>query len=234
MAKKNTIANADVADDAAIAQSKIAGLVDALAAKADKSVVDGLLTGNDSVANQIANALKNEDGTAKYETAGAAAAAEAAAKEYADGLAGSYDAQGSAAQALTDAKAYAKEYADGLAGNYDAQGSAAKALTDAKTYTNEQVAIVDGKVAANTSAIEKLNGEGEGSVKSLVDNAVKDSGHAQKTYVDDELDKKLDKTAIDNAAGTYMVTSDGAGGFTYTKVLVATGVDGEGKAEITE
>ena len=36
----------------------------------------------------------------------------------------------------------AKDYADGLAGNYDATGSAAKALADAKTYTNEELTKV--------------------------------------------------------------------------------------------
>lgn len=43
------------------------------------------------------------------------------------------------AQALTDAKAYAKEYADGLAGNYDASGAAEQALTDAKEYVDGKI-----------------------------------------------------------------------------------------------
>lgn len=83
-------------------------------------------------------------------------AAEQNAKDYADGLAGNYDASGAAAQALADAKTYAnglasnydaagsadtalasaKSYADGLAGNYDAAGSATTALNSAKSYAD--------------------------------------------------------------------------------------------------
>ena len=54
------------------------------------------------------------------------------AKEYADGLAGNYDAKGAADTAL----ASAKEYADGLAGNYDAKGAADTAEQNAKDYTD--------------------------------------------------------------------------------------------------
>lgn len=73
-----------------------------------------------------------EEALAGKEAVGAAAAAEAAAKAYADGLTSNYDAKGSAAQALTDAKTYA----DGLAVNYDAAGAADQALVDAKAYTD--------------------------------------------------------------------------------------------------
>jgi hypothetical protein len=47
---------------------------------------------------------------------------------------------GSVKKAEADAKAYAKEYADGLAGNYDASGSAAAAETAAKAYADAEVA----------------------------------------------------------------------------------------------
>lgn len=57
-------------------------------------------------------------------------AAEQNAKDYADGLAGNYDAKGSAATAEQNAK----NYADGLAGNYDAAG-AAKAVQGDTTST---------------------------------------------------------------------------------------------------
>ena len=74
-----------------------------------------------------------------YDISGAAATAEsnakAYAKEYADGLAGNYDAKGAAAAAESAAKAYA----DGLAGNYDAAGSAADALEEAKGYTDSEM-----------------------------------------------------------------------------------------------
>lgn len=57
-------------------------------------------------------------------------AAEQNAKDYADGLAGNYDAKGSAAAAEQNAK----DYADGLAGNYDVAG-AAKAVQGDTTST---------------------------------------------------------------------------------------------------
>ena len=82
---------------------------------------------------------------ANYDAAGAAATAEANAKAYADGLAGNYDSKGAAAQALTDAKAYA----DGLAGNYDAKGSAAQALADAKTYSDANLVVAKAYSDAN-------------------------------------------------------------------------------------
>ena len=59
---------------------------------------------------------------------------------------------------------------------------------------------------------------------------VEAKGYAVAETVNNELAKKLDKSAIDNAAGTYMVTSDGKGGFTYTAVTVATA----GDAAVTE
>ena len=59
-------------------------------------------------------------------------AAEQNAKDYADGLAGNYDAAGSA----TAAETAAKQYADSLASNYDPAGSATAAETNAKAYTD--------------------------------------------------------------------------------------------------
>jgi hypothetical protein len=80
-----------------------------------------------------------------YDAKGAAAAAEAAAKAYADGLAGNYDAKGAAAQALVDAKAHsdsnlaaAKTYSDGN-------------LVTAKSYTDEAYAAIQ---ALTTAEIE--------------------------------------------------------------------------------
>ena len=54
-----------------------------------------------------------------------------AAKDYADGLAGNYDANGAAAQALADAKADAESKYQ-IKGSYEAAGAAAQALADAK------------------------------------------------------------------------------------------------------
>ena len=62
-------------------------------------------------------------------------AAEQNAKDYADGLAGNYDAAGSA----TAAETAAKQYADSLASNYDPAGSATAAETNAKEYADTAV-----------------------------------------------------------------------------------------------
>ena len=93
------------------------------------------------------------------EVAGAAATAEANAKDYADSLAGNYDAKGAAATAEANAKTYAKDYADSLAGNYDAAGSAADALADAKEYTNGEIAewVGDKSVSEQIAALNLAN-----------------------------------------------------------------------------
>ncbi len=65
---------------------------------------------------------------AAYDMYGAAASAQEAAEDYADGLAINYDAAGSASAAQTAAQ----NYADGLAVNYDAAGSASAAQTAAE------------------------------------------------------------------------------------------------------
>ena len=94
-----------------------------------------------------------EEALAGKETLGAAAQALVDAKAYADGLAGNYDAKGSAATAESNAKAYAKEYADGLAGNYDVAGAAAAAEAAAKKYTDEEIVewVGDKKVGVQIS-----------------------------------------------------------------------------------
>ena len=59
------------------------------------------------------------------------------AKDYADGLAGNYDAAGSAATAEQNAKDFATNLVmDGENVRFDAAGSAAQALTDAKDYAD--------------------------------------------------------------------------------------------------
>ena len=81
-----------------------------------------------------------------YDAKGAAAAAETAAKAYADGLAANYDAAGAAAQALVDAKTYsdnnlatAKSYSDNN-------------LVSAKAYTDAEVAKIQALTDAEIEA----------------------------------------------------------------------------------
>lgn len=80
-----------------------------------------------------------------YDAAGSAAAAQAAAEAYADGLAPNYDPAGAAAAA----QAAAESYADSLAPNYDPAGSAAAAETAAKGYADTYFVPLLSKGAAN-------------------------------------------------------------------------------------
>ena len=122
----DTTGAADMANDIAALQGQMAGIESTVVAHVAAEIAAALkVDGADKYAlaadlNSLADRVKAlED--AGHATEEAVAEALKEAKEYADGLAGNYDAHGSAAQALLDAKAYA----DGLAGNYDAHGSAA-------------------------------------------------------------------------------------------------------------
>ena len=107
--------------------------------------MESLSGGEGSISTQISNAIQALDLPNTYEEKGAAAAAETAAKAYADGLAANYDAAGAAASAETAAKAYA----DGLAANYDEAGAAATAEANAKAHA-------DGLNTAMNTRVEAL------------------------------------------------------------------------------
>ena len=87
-----------------------------------------------------------------YETKGAAAAAETAAKAYADGLAVNYDAAGAAAAAETAAKAYA----DGLVAGCDTKGAAAAAENAAKAYSDANLVTAKAYTDAEVAKIQAL------------------------------------------------------------------------------
>ena len=155
------------------------------------------------------------------ETAGAADAALAAAKEYADSLAVNYDASGAAATAEQNAKSYA----DGLAVNYDASGAADAALESAKSYAD---GLVDGKfdevgaadaalAAAKEDAAEKYQVKGDYEEAGAAAQAL----DAAKEYVDGLVDPVVadvealkaidhDKLASDAAATAVATVLDGA------------------------
>jgi hypothetical protein len=116
--------------------------------KSIQDELNSLSGGAGSIATQIDNAIAALDLPNTYEAKGEAAKAEAAAKAYADGLAGNYEVAGAAKTAEDNAKAYA----DGLAGNYDAAGTAAglDAAMDARVKVLE--AIDHDKIAADASA----------------------------------------------------------------------------------
>ena len=126
-AKAAAISEANVASAAAKAAADAAQKdVDAL--EQNVKGIDSDLTALEGVVNgHIADAVAHI--TAEERTAWNAA--EKNAKDYADSLAGNYDAAGSAAQALTDAKAYADDVAA------DAQSAAiTAAATDATNKAN--------------------------------------------------------------------------------------------------
>ena len=144
--------------------------------------LDGLNGGVGSITTQIENAITALDLPNTYEAKGDAAKAEAAAKAYADGLAGNYEVAGAAKTAEDNAKAYA----DGLASNYDAAGSATAVQGNLDSHAADAVAHVtaDERTAWNAA-------------KTAIDAFLKDADMTEK--------------AVDTLAElqTYM-TSDGA------------------------
>lgn len=88
-----------------------------------------------------------------YDAKGAAAAAETAAKAYADGLAANYDVAGAAAAAESAAKAYA----DGLVANCDVKGAAAAAETAAKAYSDANLVTAKAYTDTEFAKIQALS-----------------------------------------------------------------------------
>lgn len=127
--------------------------------------------------------LTRYDGKIKTKMVADDAATLKSAKDYADGLAGNYDATGTA-----DAKV--KELSDGavkanadaiikLNGNDTVEGSVDKKIKDASTALKAEISAsayddteLKGRVSANETAITNLIGTGEGSVDKKVADAV--------------------------------------------------------------
>ena len=83
------------------------------------------------------------------------------------------------ADAVSDAKTEVKSTTDGLAerldtleGDADTEGSIEYKIAALKEEVAGDISTLDASVKANIAAIEKLNGEGEGSVKKTVDDAI--------------------------------------------------------------
>lgn len=130
---------ADGADKYALA-SDLVDLANRVKALEDAGYMDEVAV-NAAIESKI-TALKLSE---TYDAKGAAAAAETAAKAYADGLAVNYDAAGAAAAAETAAKAYA----DGLVANCDVKGAAAAAETAAKAYSDANLVTAKAYSDAN-------------------------------------------------------------------------------------
>ena len=159
-AVKGSIKNADIASDAAIDQSKIAGLTDALDSKVEAQDITDAIAALDvtdeAVANQFVTAVSETDGKVAVTRRGLTAAdvptldqskingleAALAGKQDTVVFNTTYNETSNKAATMSDvdaAETAAKEYADGLADNYDAAGSADTALTNAKSYTDEKL-----------------------------------------------------------------------------------------------
>lgn len=116
--------------------------------KSIQDELNSLSGGAGSIATQIDNAIAALDLPNTYEAKGDAAKAEAAAKAYADGLAGNYEVAGAAKTAEDNAKSYA----DSLAKNYDAAGTAAGLDAAMDTRVVKLEAIDHDKLAADAAA----------------------------------------------------------------------------------
>lgn len=155
----------------------------------------------------------------------------AAAKSYADTVAGNCDIKGAAAQALVDAKSYAdgladnyevagaaktaednaKAYADSLAVNYDAAGAAAGALADAKTY-------VDGKVDGKFDAIGSADAAQAAAIaqaKLDAEAALADYYKKSETYSKTEVDNLLSTNSTGDRAYAKQYTDELFNSFTF-------------------
>ena len=170
----DTTGAADMANDIAALQVMLAGVegtvvgeiaaeieaalkvegVDKYALASDLSTLAGRVKAIEDAgyqnAEQVGSAIDAKIAALKlaetYDAKGAAAAAESAAKAYADGLAGNYDAAGAAAAVETTVKAYS-----------DANLVTAKAYSDAnlvtaKAYTDTEVAKIQALTEAEIDA----------------------------------------------------------------------------------
>ena len=158
LAKVDTEGTVTAAINAAITALSIGDYAKASELTALAARVTSLETADYQNSTQVSTAISNAITALKaedlWDAKGAAAAAETAAKAYADGLAGNYDAAGAAAQALVDAKTYsdnnlatAKSYSDNN-------------LVAAKAYTDTEVAKIQALTTAEIeAAIASVNAQ---------------------------------------------------------------------------
>lgn len=158
LAKVDTQGTVTAAISAAIDALKIGDYAKAADLTALAARVTSLETADYQNSTQVAAAIEAAIAALKaenlWDAKGAAAAAESAAKAYADGLANNYDAAGSAAAAETAAKAHS-----------DANLVTAKAYSDAnlvtaKSYTDTEVAKIQSLTTAEIeAAIASVNAQ---------------------------------------------------------------------------
>ena len=190
----------------------LAGRIETLEAAADDYDTVGSAAAAEAAAKAYADSLASN-----YDAAGSAAAAEAAAKSYADGLAGNYDAKGSAATAESNAKAYA----DSLAVNYDAAGSADQALTDAKAYAKEYADGLAGNYDAAGSAATA-----EANAKAYADGLAGNYDAKGSAATAEENAKAYAKSYADGLAGNYDAAGSAATAESNAKAYAKEYADG--------
>lgn len=136
LAKVDTQGTVTAAINAAIDALKIGDYAKAADLTALAARVSALETADyqngTQVSASIATAITNLKAENLWDAKGSAAAAEAAAKAYADGLATNYDVAGAAAQALVDAKAYSDANLVTAKGYTDTEMAKIQALTEAE------------------------------------------------------------------------------------------------------
>ena len=172
------------------------------------------LGGHDSKILALETSLAEGGDTAK-----AIAAAEDAAKEYADDaiealdLANTYDAKGAAAAAETAAKGYADDEIAKLSEVYDTKGDAAQALADAKADAAEKYQVKGDYEAAGTAAglnaamdARMTTVEGDvATLKAIDHDAYKSADEA----LESKLQGKIDlKASIEYVDGTFLKSAD--------------------------
>ena len=167
--------------------------------------LDGLNGGAGSITTQIENAITALDLPNTYEVKGEAAKAEAAAKAYADGLAGNYDAAGTAAglNSAMDARVAVLEAIDHDALAADAAASAVATILDDAPEAFDTLKEVAEWIASSESAADAANLVTRVSALEAIDHDAYVAADAAletslKGYVDGKVDGKFD--AKDSAA----------------------------------
>jgi hypothetical protein len=130
------------------------------------------------------------DGLAgNYDAAGSASAAQTAAQSYADGLASNYDAAGAASTAQSNAASYTDTAITNLnlSGTYDALGAATTALNDAKDYTDQEVAALVDSAPDLLNTLNELAAAIADNPNYATDVANLVATKADTTYVDSEI-----------------------------------------------
>lgn len=214
-----------------ISDAQTAATYDDTQVKADIDALEQLV-GDEAVATQIANAFKNDDGSAKYalaselaveaETARAAEQANAAAITK---LNGNAETEGSVDYKI------AQKFAT-LMENPDEAMNSIQELVDWTTEHATDALEMSNQVTANKNAIEKLNGgaDVDGSVAKQVAAGVAEANG----YADAEVKKLAEGAVADNAAD--IATLEGLVGGTSVSTQINTAIDnalmvGEGDAK---